>query len=189
MLCKDFLHLILLFLISLISLSCNQPFQPEVQYTPELNVYSVLFANAQAVYVRVTPVVQSPSDVAQLVHGASVKLVGTGLNNTTAANVTLTDTTASSMASQPHSTTHPLILSRGESIRFLSSRTDIPLCSQRKRPIRLCHDTRSEYVFCSPESEACADGHQPDRESFRVSNCGVRSNDRRMQRARQHRKF
>ncbi len=83
-----------LFLISLISLSCNQPFQPEVKYTPELNVYSVLFANAQAVYVRVTPVVQSPSDVTQQVHGASVTLVGTGLNDTTVQRITLTDTTA-----------------------------------------------------------------------------------------------
>ncbi len=84
---------IFLFLISLISLSCNQPFQPEVQYTPELNVYSVLFANSQAVYVRVTPVVQSPSDVAQLVHGAVVKLVGTGPSNTALQSVTLADTT------------------------------------------------------------------------------------------------
>jgi len=83
-----------LFFISLISLSCNQPFQPEVNYSPELNVYSVLFANAQAVYVRVTPVVQSPSDIAQQVHGASVKLVGPGLNAEMVQSITLIDTTA-----------------------------------------------------------------------------------------------
>ena len=82
------------FMVSLISLSCNQPFQPEVQYTPELNVYSVLFANAQAVYVKVTPVVQSTSGVSQQVHGALVKLVETGVNDTTVQRITLTDTTA-----------------------------------------------------------------------------------------------
>ncbi len=84
----------ILFFISLIALSCNNPFQPEEQYTPKLNVYSVLFANAQGVYVRVTPVVQSPSDVSQPVHGASVKLVGTGLNDTTVQTIALIDTTA-----------------------------------------------------------------------------------------------
>lgn len=63
-------------LTSLFSLSCNQPFQPEVQYTPKLNVYSILFADAQAVYVRVMPVLDSPSGVSQPVHGASVQLFG-----------------------------------------------------------------------------------------------------------------
>ncbi|MGA7160833.1 MAG: DUF4249 family protein [Bacteroidota bacterium] len=85
-------------LVSLISLSCNQPFQPEVQYTPELNVYSVLCADANGVYVRVTSVAKSPSDVSLPVHGASVKLVGTGFNITTGGTapqiVTLSDTTA-----------------------------------------------------------------------------------------------
>ncbi len=81
-------------LISLFSLSCNQPFEPEEQYTPELNVYSVLFANEQAVYVRVAPVAQSPSGVSQQVHGALVTLNETGLNDTTVESITLTDTTA-----------------------------------------------------------------------------------------------
>ncbi len=84
----------IVFLASLNALGCNKPFQPEVQYTPELNVYSILFANAQTVYVRVTPVAQSPSGVSQPIHGASVKLIGPGLNNTTAQTITLTDTTA-----------------------------------------------------------------------------------------------
>ena len=82
------------FLFSLISSNCNNPFQPEVQYTPELNVYSVLCADAHAVYVRVTPVVESPSNVSQPIHGAAVKLIGTGPSNSTGQIVTLKDTTA-----------------------------------------------------------------------------------------------
>jgi hypothetical protein len=84
----------LLFLISLISLSCNEPFQPEVAYRPELNVYSVLFSNAHGVYVRVTSVAESPSGMTQALHGASVTLTGTGPIDSTAETVTLTDTTA-----------------------------------------------------------------------------------------------
>jgi hypothetical protein len=84
----------ILFLISLISLSCNKPFQPEVAYRPELNVYSVLFGNAHGVYVRVASVVESPSGVSQALHGASVKLIGAGPNDSTVETVTLTDTTA-----------------------------------------------------------------------------------------------
>ena len=80
-------------LASVIFLSCNKPFQPEVQYTPKLNVYSVLFANEQAVYVRVMSVVESPSDVSQPVQGATVTLAGTGLNGTVQ-YVTLSDTTS-----------------------------------------------------------------------------------------------
>lgn len=78
-------------LVSLISLSCNQPFQPEIEYTPKLNVYAVLFSNSQSVYVRLTSVVKSPSDISQPVHGASVTLTGTGLNGTQQL-VTLSDT-------------------------------------------------------------------------------------------------
>ncbi len=86
-----YLYLILfciLFLVSFASLSCNNPFQPEIEYTPKLNVYSVLFAEQQAVYVRVTSVMKSPSDVSQPVHGASVSLSGNGQY------VNLVDTTA-----------------------------------------------------------------------------------------------
>ena len=61
-------------LASLFSLSCNQTFQPEVNYKPRLNVYAVLFANAEVAYVRVMSVVESPTDVSEPVHGASVKL-------------------------------------------------------------------------------------------------------------------
>ncbi|MGA9406811.1 MAG: DUF4249 family protein, partial [Bacteroidota bacterium] len=57
-------------------------------------MYSVLFADAHGVYVRVTPVVESPSDVSQPVHGATVKLIGTGPTDSAAQIVTLTDTTA-----------------------------------------------------------------------------------------------
>ena len=84
----------ILFLISLISLSCNKPFQPEVAYTPELNVYSVLFGDAHGVYVRVASVTETSSGVSQAMHGASVTLVGTGPNNSPVETVTLTDTTA-----------------------------------------------------------------------------------------------
>ncbi len=65
-----------------------------MQYTPELNVYSVLFANAQAVYVRVAPVEQSPSGVTQAIHGASVKLLGNEINGIAGQSITLNDTTA-----------------------------------------------------------------------------------------------
>jgi Domain of unknown function (DUF4249) len=82
------------FFFSLLSLSCSKPFEPEVQYAPKLNVYSVLFANANAVYVRVTPVVQSASDVAQAVHGASVILAGADANDKSVPVISLTDTTA-----------------------------------------------------------------------------------------------
>jgi Domain of unknown function (DUF4249) len=83
----------ILFLISLISLSCNKPFQPEVAYRPELNVYSVLFSNAHDVFVRVASVAESPSGVSQALHGASVKLIGTGPNDSRVETVALTDTT------------------------------------------------------------------------------------------------
>ncbi len=82
------------FLLSLISLNCSKPFEPEVQYAAKLNVYSVLFAKANAVYVRVTPVVQSPSDVTQAIHGASVILAGADANDKSVPVTLLTDTTA-----------------------------------------------------------------------------------------------
>lgn len=67
-----------LLLTSFFFVSCHSPFQPEVQFSPRLNVYSVLFANANEIYVRVTSVTRSQSgDVAQPVHGADVSLIGT----------------------------------------------------------------------------------------------------------------
>ncbi|HQT91120.1 MAG TPA: DUF4249 family protein, partial [Candidatus Kryptobacter bacterium] len=79
----------ILLLISLVSLSCNTPFQPEEQYTPKLNVYSVLFSNSQTVSVRVTSVAESQSvGMSQPVHGATVTLSGAGQT------IGLTDTTA-----------------------------------------------------------------------------------------------
>jgi hypothetical protein len=77
-LCLHFASFCFLFLTSSIFLSCNNPFQPEIEYTPRLTVYSVLFANEQTVYVRVTSVTRSPLDVSQPVHGASVTLNGQG---------------------------------------------------------------------------------------------------------------
>ena len=87
-----YFELFFFFLISIIALSCNQPFQPEIQYTPKLNVYSVLFANSNAVYVRVMPVVESPSGVSQPITGATVTLAGAGPNGTVQFD-TLSDTT------------------------------------------------------------------------------------------------
>ena len=83
----------LLFLFSVSFLSCNSPFQPEVQYTPKLNVYSVLFGNSREVYVRVSSVAGSESDVSQPVHGARVTLTGTAPGGGTLQNITLADTT------------------------------------------------------------------------------------------------
>lgn len=83
------------FSVSLLSvfshLNCNNPFQPEIEYTPRFNVYSVLFANTQGVYVRVTSVEKSPFGVQQPVHGASVTLNHT---NTPQVRWELYDTTA-----------------------------------------------------------------------------------------------
>jgi hypothetical protein len=73
---------------SVLFLSCNTPFQPVEDYSPKLSVYSILFANDQAVYVKVTSVVRSSSDVAQPVHGASVTLAGQKQT------ISLVDTTA-----------------------------------------------------------------------------------------------
>ena len=73
------MHIHLLFFyaflfIPFVFLSCNKSFQPEVRYVPKLNVYAVLFANAHGVYVRVTPIVESPSDVSRPLRGATVTL-------------------------------------------------------------------------------------------------------------------
>jgi hypothetical protein len=83
----------LLVLSSFFSLSCNQPFQPAVEYSPKLNVYAILIADAQAVYVRVMSVVKSQSDLSLPVHGAEVRLFGSGMNDTTFAGIRLADTT------------------------------------------------------------------------------------------------
>lgn len=64
----------LLLLTSFFFISCNHPFQPEVKYTPRLNVYSILFANAHGADVRVMSVTESPANTSEPVHGAIVKL-------------------------------------------------------------------------------------------------------------------
>lgn len=79
----------ILLLASCLFLSCHTPFQPEVQYSPKLNVYSVLFANTDEAYVRLTAVVSSQSSaLGQAVHGATVTLQGPG-----GSSVRLSDTT------------------------------------------------------------------------------------------------
>jgi hypothetical protein len=74
-------------------LHCNKPFQPEVEYTPKLNVYAVLFANSSGVYVRVMPVVQSPANVSESIHGAFVSLALLASGKTPVETTVLTDTT------------------------------------------------------------------------------------------------
>lgn len=69
----------LVLLTSFFFTGCNSPFQPKVEYSPRLNVYSILFADSKGVYVRVTSVVSSQTgDVTQPVHGADVLLTGLG---------------------------------------------------------------------------------------------------------------
>lgn len=83
-----------LILTSFFFISCNSPFQPEIQYSPRLNVYSILFANSNEVYVRVTSVIRSQSgDVTQPVHGAEVSLSGPGSDGTYP-SMRLVDTTS-----------------------------------------------------------------------------------------------
>ncbi len=66
----------LLLLASFFSLSCNQPFQPVVNYKPELVMYSILFADQTGVYVRLSSTSNSlKDDVTQPVHAANVGLV------------------------------------------------------------------------------------------------------------------
>ena len=86
--CRIFFFVLL---ASMLSVNCNSPFQPEVNYTPKLNVYSVLFANSNVVYVRVMSVVKSPSEVSNPVHGATVTLFGSDPKIPNQ-GITLTDT-------------------------------------------------------------------------------------------------
>lgn len=74
----------ILLLTSFFFVCCNEPFQPEVQYTPRLNIYSILFANAHGAYVRVMSVTESPSDVSKPIRGATVGLNewGNGIDTT-----------------------------------------------------------------------------------------------------------
>lgn len=89
--CKEFSVVII---VTLLFASCNSPFQPEVNYTPKLNVYSVLFANERGVYVRVLPILKSSSDsISSPVRGASVTLTSFGPADTLQ-SVKLVDTTA-----------------------------------------------------------------------------------------------
>ncbi len=56
--------------------SCNQPFQPIVNYKPQLAMYSILFANKQGVYVRLFSTTGSiDGSVNNRVHGAEVGLL------------------------------------------------------------------------------------------------------------------
>ncbi len=64
-----------LLLSSVAFLSCNQPFQPKVEYNPKLVLYSVLFANDENVVVRLTSTVSSVNgNFSAPIHGADVRL-------------------------------------------------------------------------------------------------------------------
>lgn len=66
----------ILLLASLFSVSCNQPFQPKVEYVPQLVLYSVLFSNDTTVYVRLSAMSdEADSSFNTAVHGAEVYLV------------------------------------------------------------------------------------------------------------------
>ena len=148
----SFIFSLLSFLFSLLFLSCNKPFQPEVAYTPELNVYSVLFSDAHGVYVRVGAVTESSSGVSQAMHGASVTLVRNGPNNSPVEPVTLTDTTALlDGVFQLHSTnaaTHTWVV-----FGFCQAKW-LPACARhRANSFGVRHDPRSEYLFYSPKPE------------------------------------
>lgn len=72
------LHLASRFLLlaSLLSLSCNQPFNPVVNYAPQLAVYSILFSNKQGVYVRLYSTIGSISGSVNIpVHDAELELI------------------------------------------------------------------------------------------------------------------
>ncbi|MCL4538603.1 MAG: hypothetical protein M1378_03230, partial [Bacteroidetes bacterium] len=65
-----------LLLGSLFSLSCNQPFQPKVEYAPKLVLYTVLFSNDTTVNVRLTSTSDTAdSSVNNSVHGADVSII------------------------------------------------------------------------------------------------------------------
>lgn len=65
-----------LFLISILLFSCSQPFQPTINYTPQLVMYSILFADKPGVYVTLYSTTNSvDGDVNEPVHGAKVGLV------------------------------------------------------------------------------------------------------------------
>ncbi len=99
---RHFFAFSILLLISLVSLSCNSPFQPEVQFTPKLNVYSVLFSNSQTVSVRVTSVAESGSaGMSQPVHGAIVTVSGGGQTVSLADTTTIVDGDTSSFYFAP----------------------------------------------------------------------------------------
>jgi len=60
---------------SVISLSCNSPFQPELKFTPKLVMYSLFIANSQTVAVRLTSTVSTSNGLySAAVHGANVEL-------------------------------------------------------------------------------------------------------------------
>lgn len=64
--------------VSILSGSCQTPFEPETKYVPELAVYTVLFAEQQTIYARVTSVMRTESGVSEPVRGASVIISGGG---------------------------------------------------------------------------------------------------------------
>jgi len=84
-----------------LALSCNTPFEPQEDFTPRLNIYSVLFAEQQTVLVKVTSVVNSAIGISQPVHGASVTLSGAGQIAALAETTMVTDNDTASLYFAP----------------------------------------------------------------------------------------
>ena len=155
---RYFIAAVFVFLLSLSNLSCSKPFEPEVQYAPKLNVYSVLFANANTLYVRVTPVVQSPSDVGQAVHGASVILSGADPNDRSVPVVSLTDTTTLVNGVLSSFYYAPVKIAPGRTVYHYCTRMDIPTHREVAcRPLRVCDHPRPECLLDPSEPERCCE--------------------------------
>ena len=112
-----------------------------------LNVYSVLFANSNVVYVRVTSVVKSLSDVSEPVHGASVTLSGTE-PGMPVQGIELADTTAvvdGDTASFYYAPVH--IVPGGYYLISVSKEKYLYRGCICCGSVWLCHDTRSGHIF------------------------------------------
>ncbi len=183
----SFIFSLLSFLFSLLFLSCNKPFQPEVAYTPELNVYSVLFSDAHGVYVRVGAVTESSSGVSQAMHGASVTLVGNGPNNSPVEPVTLTDTTAlldGISTSFYYAPTH--IIPGGSYSVSVTQNGYPPVLATAQIPsgYATIPDQNTYSILQNPKNVKT--DINLSSECFRVSKRRICSNARRMSRAGQH---
>ena len=157
-------RLILSFFLSLgpmLSLSCNQPFQPEIEYTPKLVLYSVLFAGENRVYVRVTSTENSTkADVSAPIHGVDIRIETNG-----GYSVQLVDST---------------IVDSSGTMSLYSA--DFPISSGSQYTITACkqgYDSVSATVTVPPSSTTIPDGQSyaifrhpddaPDNPTFGIS--------------------